>query len=439
MTLSTLNKQTQNRLQRWASRQPWLEQWRWEQTAPPTLCLLTNKTLPEQALGDLFELWLELETTLSTPLHCVWLHLSEEELFPTSCTVSSRSSSFPPLERIRNQVAMGVSASETRKEVLASLRQLKHWHHECSDWTLHSPYQLVQWSEVIRKLWDDLLAWTSTLYNRELQGEQADLRFFREFACRQEGLFSKEMASFPQRLAFLHQRALCRQWQKSNLTSWDQRQRDLLHRQMATALDLLIETANLRFRTPEETLHRQKQMYRWSTALFVVLFVGLFGLLFFHRPPSLQPLPRFLRQADTGGIQGFYYKNSGLMAPYTRRTDKRIFFLWKWKKPLKQFPRNLFSVRWKGYVRADVKGLYEFCVRVDDGARLYLQQVKLIDAWKPGHFRSICGKVHLEKGWYPLTLEMFERKKTAAVVLSWKTPGSWKQVTLPSTNLCCNK
>ena len=87
-----------------------------------------------------------------------------------------------------------------------------------------------------------------------------------------------------------------------------------------------------------------------------------------------------------------------------------------------------FSIRWDGSIVPPETGTYEFIIRTENGARLYLNDTttKFIDGWV-----SAGPKVREEKKSifllggrpYPLLLEFFKYKdKTASIELQWKPP-----------------
>ena len=64
------------------------------------------------------------------------------------------------------------------------------------------------------------------------------------------------------------------------------------------------------------------------------------------------------------------------------RTDATVDFDWGRGSPGSQVNSNYFSVKWTGQVKAPVSGTYTFTVTGDDGVRLFLNGVKVIDAWR---------------------------------------------------------
>jgi hypothetical protein len=87
-----------------------------------------------------------------------------------------------------------------------------------------------------------------------------------------------------------------------------------------------------------------------------------------------------------------------------------------------------FSIRWEGSVFAEETGSYEFVLRTENGARLWINNlnIKLIDGWVTSgpNVRDEKKSVFLLGGRsYPLRLEFFKYKdKSASIELLWKPP-----------------
>ena len=107
----------------------------------------------------------------------------------------------------------------------------------------------------------------------------------------------------------------------------------------------------------------------------------------------------------------------------------------------KRFDPNEFSIRWEGTVFAPETGDYEFLVRCDHAARLWVNGLRepLIDAWvKSGNDTDYKASIHLLGGrMYPIQLEFSKAKqgvddsakqkskpesKPATIRLCWKPP-----------------
>ena len=87
-----------------------------------------------------------------------------------------------------------------------------------------------------------------------------------------------------------------------------------------------------------------------------------------------------------------------------------------------------FSVRWEGSVLAEETGTYEFIIKTENGARLWVNDTrkKLIDGWVSAgpEVREEKKSIYLLGGRaYPVMLEFFKYKeKSASIALEWKPP-----------------
>jgi len=86
--------------------------------------------------------------------------------------------------------------------------------------------------------------------------------------------------------------------------------------------------------------------------------------------------------------KGEYFGNENLRgAPVVVRNDSRVDFSWGQGSPAPEIPDDHFSARWSG--RLDLpRGRYRFRVQVDDGARLWVNGVLVVDA-SPGALHSL--------------------------------------------------
>lgn len=137
----------------------------------------------------------------------------------------------------------------------------------------------------------------------------------------------------------------------------------------------------------------------------------------------------------TAGITGDYFNNQSLTAPVTsRRSDGPINFDWGTGAPgLTGIGDNTFSVRWDGYVHVTQSGVHRFQTNSDDGVRLTVNGVLLIDQWNDHSVTTHgSGAVNLIAGnSYPIKLEYYENSGFAVAQLRWQTPGSGSYVDIP--------
>jgi len=137
--------------------------------------------------------------------------------------------------------------------------------------------------------------------------------------------------------------------------------------------------------------------------------------------PSTQPTPTPPAQEPAapepylpGPWQGEYFDNRELSgSPALTRDDRFIDFDWGWGTPAPQVGRDNFSVRWTGRFSFPA-GRYCFTTRSDDGIRVYVDNQRLIDAWRPMR-GTRTGCVNLTAAVHEVRVEYFERLQAATV------------------------
>ena len=84
------------------------------------------------------------------------------------------------------------------------------------------------------------------------------------------------------------------------------------------------------------------------------------------------------------------------------------------------------GVQMKGYLLLDRKGRYEFQALSNDGIEVFVEgESILIDPGVHPDRLSNVGSVYVqEPGWHALMVKYFQRKGSATLTLSWKTPGN---------------
>lgn len=125
------------------------------------------------------------------------------------------------------------------------------------------------------------------------------------------------------------------------------------------------------------------------------------------------------------GLNGDYFNNKELQGqPTLKRVDKEINFLWGGGSPAKEIGEDNFSVRWTGYVKAPVSGVFTLSTSSDDGIRLYIDDKLLINDWSDHSLNSVSAEVELTEGKvYKIKVEFYENGGDAIAMLGWKLPG----------------
>jgi len=133
------------------------------------------------------------------------------------------------------------------------------------------------------------------------------------------------------------------------------------------------------------------------------------------------------------GLLGLYYNNTGLQGDVIAITNRAMDLNWDQEAPLPGVNADQFSVRWTGLLTPPESGDYSFHAEVDDGMRLWIDNVRVMDQWKTGVFETSSEPVALKAGHaYPIRLEMFENRGGAKMRLFWSRPDHPREL-IPST------
>ncbi len=147
-------------------------------------------------------------------------------------------------------------------------------------------------------------------------------------------------------------------------------------------------------------------------------------------------LPDACELAGTSGLAGAYYDNINFTGRRVGRFDPQINFNWGNASPGWDFGVNTFSIRWTGsVVTTGAAGNYTFFTRTDDGVRLWINGVLLIDRWQDQSATEWSGSIALEANTaYALRMEYYENSGSAVCELRWRPPGGAKAI-IPAANL----
>lgn len=115
----------------------------------------------------------------------------------------------------------------------------------------------------------------------------------------------------------------------------------------------------------------------------------------------------------------------GLGSAGCRATPLR-FLQGTWQIP-SPFTDN-FSARFTGDLVVPTDGEYTLYVSSDDGARAWVGDQQVIDAWVPRSGDTSEKTIHLTAGRHPIRVEYFEQGGQAQVHVEWQGPGFARQV-----------
>jgi glucose/arabinose dehydrogenase len=139
--------------------------------------------------------------------------------------------------------------------------------------------------------------------------------------------------------------------------------------------------------------------------------------------------------SEAPGLLGEYFRDMDLSVPALVRTDPEIYFDWGGGSPDTTIGPDGFSIRWSGVVRPEYSEFYTFYTTTDDGVRLWIGPLLLVDDWTSGGAREHSATVSFIAGQeYDIRMEYFENQGTAQARLEWSSRSQPRQV-VPSSRL----
>jgi LysM repeat protein len=122
--------------------------------------------------------------------------------------------------------------------------------------------------------------------------------------------------------------------------------------------------------------------------------------------------------------KGEYFNNQDLAgAPSLVRNDKAIAFNWGVGWPNPKISADHFSVRWTRTFNVG-QGVYRFTMNVDDGGRLWVDNVLVIDQWHTYSGQVYIVDVPLGAGNHVVRMEYYEDTGNAFAYLNYVLVGS---------------
>ncbi|TDU70794.1 putative Ig domain-containing protein [Prosthecobacter fusiformis] len=128
------------------------------------------------------------------------------------------------------------------------------------------------------------------------------------------------------------------------------------------------------------------------------------------------------------GLTGDYYSGTNFTSLLLSRKDAAINFEWGNGSPDPIIPSDKFSVRWTGNVVPAATGTYTFMTTSDDGFRLWVNNVLVINQWNDHAPTNYAAAVNLTAGTaVPIKVEFYENAGGAVAMLYWNGPGMASQ------------
>jgi hypothetical protein len=141
---------------------------------------------------------------------------------------------------------------------------------------------------------------------------------------------------------------------------------------------------------------------------------------------------------STTAWTGAYFANPNLQGtPALIRDDANIDFAWGNASPASGIPADNFSVRWTRWLYLDAPGNWTFVVTMDDGARLFVDDQLVIDAWQDQSVTTRAVTLDLTQAFHLVRLEYYDRSGNAQAhlqILSANFP-DWRGEYFDNTTL----
>ena len=163
-------------------------------------------------------------------------------------------------------------------------------------------------------------------------------------------------------------------------------------------------------------------------------------LTFFNKSNDMKPLlSLFLHFAILGclaaqpGLKAEYYNGTNFNELVAKRVEPMIDLSWNNDPPVPGLDPHDCSIRWTGILNAPKTGTYTFSAKVDDGIRVWVGGILVIDDWKLNDDGRFTGKVVMREGTpYQLKVEYFNALIEGEIRLLWELPEAERPIIVES-------
>ena len=133
------------------------------------------------------------------------------------------------------------------------------------------------------------------------------------------------------------------------------------------------------------------------------------------------------------GLDGEFFEGINFGRKLKTRIDTQVDWLWGFDAPDPDVPKDNFSARWTGWLKAPRPGRYKIIAVADDGVRLWLDGQLVINAWKGQLPSRYTAEVDLTGKARTLKLEYFEVARSSIISLRWQNFGGLGEQPIPAT------
>jgi outer membrane protein OmpA-like peptidoglycan-associated protein len=123
------------------------------------------------------------------------------------------------------------------------------------------------------------------------------------------------------------------------------------------------------------------------------------------------------------GLKADYYDGINFDRLVGTQIEANIDYYWNYEAPFPEMNPNECSVRWTGRLMSPKTGEFKFSARVDDGIRVWVGGVQVIDNWQLNDVGYSSGNVILKEGeYYDIVIEYFNALREAEIKFYWTLP-----------------
>ena len=120
-----------------------------------------------------------------------------------------------------------------------------------------------------------------------------------------------------------------------------------------------------------------------------------------------------------GEWTGTYFDNKYFEgSPAFTRQDPEVRFNWCTGSPGEGVSEERFSVRWER-IAYFTQGHYQFLATSDDGVRVYVDDILVIDGWKEHPVTEYSANAYVHEGNHKVVVEYYEESGEASIYVRW--------------------
>ncbi len=136
--------------------------------------------------------------------------------------------------------------------------------------------------------------------------------------------------------------------------------------------------------------------------------------------------------AQSGAWEGKYWNNRNLSgSPVLTRQEGSINFDWGAGSPAVEIQPDNFSAQWTQTANLPA-GTYRFSATMDDGMRVWIDNVLLVDSWNDSQVRTITVDVYLSAGNHQIVVQYYEAGGVAVAKMNFVQLSGGGQPTPPA-------